>query len=33
VRHGLLSGKGQFIWKDGTKYKGEFHENEITGKG
>lgn len=33
MRHGLLHGKGEFVWKDGTKYKGEFTMNEITGRG
>lgn len=28
-----MNGKGTFTWTDGTKYKGEFRENEITGKG
>ena len=33
MRHGLLDGKGVFKWSDGTQYKGEFKENEITGHG
>lgn len=33
MKHGLLHGKGEFVWKDGTRYKGEFTMNEITGKG
>lgn len=33
MKHGLLHGKGDFLWADGTKYKGEFRENEITGTG
>lgn len=31
--HGLLHGKGQFNWTDGTVYRGEFKNNEITGVG
>ena len=33
MKHGLLHGKGEFTWKDSTRYKGEFRDNEITGTG
>jgi hypothetical protein len=34
MKHGLLHGKnGHFKWTDGTSYKGEFQNNEITGVG
>ena len=29
----MKEGKGKFTWKDGSSYKGDFHENNLHGYG
>lgn len=29
----MKEGKGEFLWRDGTKYVGEFSNNKINGEG